>query len=191
MISFLLSIFLNCFSEKYFFCSYFCCSVAQLCPTLCDPMNRSTPGLPIHHQFPEFSQTHVHWVGDAIQPSYLLSSPSPPALNLSQHQGSFPISRLFVSGGESIGAAASASVLPVNILCPVAAIHHLFVWIWGRFFPNSVVWRHLLVVVQYSISLLVYQIPLLPTGRQERKDCSVASSSLKNASIQYTTYIHT
>ena len=55
--------------------------------TLCNPKNRSTPGLPVHHQLPEFTQTHVHWVGDAIQPSHPLSSPSPPALNLSQHQG--------------------------------------------------------------------------------------------------------
>ena len=62
-------------------------SVSQLCPTLCDPMNRSTPGLPVHHQLPEFTQTHVHRVGDAIQPSHPLSSPSPPASNLSQHQG--------------------------------------------------------------------------------------------------------
>ena len=62
-------------------------SVAQSCPTLCDPMNCSTPGLPVHHQLPEFTQTHVHWVRDAIQPSHPLSSPSPPALNLSQHQG--------------------------------------------------------------------------------------------------------
>ena len=64
-------------------------SVAQSCLTLCNPMNRSTPGLPVHHQLPEFTQTHVHWVGDAIQPSHPLSSPSPPALNLSQHQGFF------------------------------------------------------------------------------------------------------
>ena len=56
-------------------------SVAQSCPTLCDPMNRSTPGLPVHHQLPEFTQTHVHRVGDAIQPSHPLSSPSPPAPN--------------------------------------------------------------------------------------------------------------
>ena len=61
----------------------------QSCPALCDPMNRSTPGLPVHHQLPEFTQTHVHWVGDAIQPSHPLSSPSPPVLNLSQHQGLF------------------------------------------------------------------------------------------------------
>ena len=64
-------------------------SVAQSCLTLCDPMNRSTLGLPVHHQLPEFTQTHVHRVGDAIQPSHPLSSPSPPSLNPSQHQGLF------------------------------------------------------------------------------------------------------
>ena len=64
-------------------------SVTQSCPTLCDSMNRSTPGLPVHHQLLEFTQTHIHWVSDAIQPSHPLSSPSPPALNLSQHQGFF------------------------------------------------------------------------------------------------------
>ena len=61
-------------------------SVAQSCPTLCDPMNGSMPGLPVHHQLSEFTQTHVHQVGDAIQPSHPLSSPSPPAPNPSQHQ---------------------------------------------------------------------------------------------------------
>ena len=64
-------------------------SVAQSCPTLCDPMNRSTPGLPVHHQLPEFTQTHVHQVSDAIQPSHPLSSLSPPAPNPSQHQSLF------------------------------------------------------------------------------------------------------
>jgi len=64
-------------------------SVAQSCLTLCDPMNCSMPGLPVHHQLLESTQTHVHLVGDAIQPSYPLSSPSSPALNLSQHQGLF------------------------------------------------------------------------------------------------------
>ena len=69
-------------------------SIAQSCPALCNPMNRSTPGLPVHHQFLEFTQTHVHRVGDAIQPSHPLSSPSPPAPNPSQHQ-SLPMSQLF------------------------------------------------------------------------------------------------
>ena len=64
-------------------------SLTQLCLTLGDPMNHSTPGLPVHHQLPEFTQTHVHRVSDAIQPSHPLSSPSPPAPNPSQHQSLF------------------------------------------------------------------------------------------------------
>ena len=64
-------------------------SVTQSCLTLCDPMDYSMPGFPVHHQLPEPTQTHVHHVGDAIQPFHPLSSPSPPALNLSQHQGLF------------------------------------------------------------------------------------------------------
>ena len=65
------------------------CSAAQSCPTLCDPMNHSTPGLPVHHQLLELTQTHVHRVGDAIQPSHPVSFPSPPAPSPSQHQGLF------------------------------------------------------------------------------------------------------
>ena len=93
----------------------FCCSDAQLCPILCDPMDCSTPGFPVTHHLLYFAQTHVHWDNDAIQPSHPLSSPSPPAFYLSQHQGSFLVSWLFASGGQSIGASASASVLPMNI----------------------------------------------------------------------------
>ena len=66
-------------------------SVTQLCPTLCDPMDCSTPGFPVHYQLPELTQSHVHRVSDAIQPSHLLSSPYPPAFNLSQHQGIFQL----------------------------------------------------------------------------------------------------
>ena len=66
-----------------------CCSVSQSCPTLCDPMDCSTPGLPVLRHLLELAQTHVHWVSGAIQPSHPLSSPSPPAFNLSQHQGLF------------------------------------------------------------------------------------------------------
>ena len=62
-------------------------SVTQLCPTPCNPMNHSTPGLPVHHQLLEFTLTHVHWVNDAIKPSHPLSSPFPPAPNPSKHQG--------------------------------------------------------------------------------------------------------
>ena len=86
-------------------------SVAQSCPTLCDPMNHSTPGLPVHHQLLEFTQTHVLWVSDAIQPSHPLSSPSPPAPNPPQHQ-SFPMSQLFTWGGQGTGVSALASFLP-------------------------------------------------------------------------------
>ena len=81
-----------CFFNRYLFRLYNCHSVssaAQSCWTLCDPMNRSMPGLPFHHQLLEFTQTHVHRVGDAIQPSHPLSSPSPPAPNPSQHQSLF------------------------------------------------------------------------------------------------------
>ena len=79
-------------------------------------MDCSMPGFPIHHQFLELAQTHVHWVGDAIQPSHLLSSPSPPSFNLSQHQGHFQwVSQFFTSGGQSTGASTSAPVFPMNI----------------------------------------------------------------------------
>ena len=86
-------------------------SVAQSCPTLCDPMDCSTPGLPAHHQLLEFTQTHVSWVSDAIQPSHPLSSPSSPTFNLSQHQGLFQ----WVSSSHQVNKVFSASVLPMNI----------------------------------------------------------------------------
>ena len=87
-------------------------SVAQSCPTLCNPMNCSTPGLPVHHQLPEFTQIHVHLVGDVIQPSHPLSSPSPPAPQSLLASESFPVSQLFTWGSQSIGVSALASVLP-------------------------------------------------------------------------------
>ena len=93
---------------------FYYCSVTKLWPTLCDPMDSSTPGLPVLHHLLELAN-YVYWVGDAIQASHPLSSPSPPALNLSQHQGLFPMSWLFTSGGQTIRASASASVLPMNI----------------------------------------------------------------------------
>ena len=79
----------NCIFRPWNLNHYQFSSVAQLCPTLCDPMDCSMPGLPVHHQLPEFTQIHVHCVGDAIQPSHPLSSPSPLAFNLSQYQGLF------------------------------------------------------------------------------------------------------
>ena len=89
-------------------------SVAQSCLTLCDPMDCRTSGLPVHCQLLELTQTHAHQVGDAIQPSYPLASPSPPAFNLPQHQG-FQMSQFFASGGQMLRVSASASVLPMNI----------------------------------------------------------------------------
>ena len=88
-------------------------SVAQSLPTLCDPMDCSMPGIPVHHQLPKLAQTHVHRVSDAIQPSHPLLSPSPPAFNLSKHQGLFRGNKINIQGATSIGA--SASVLPVKI----------------------------------------------------------------------------
>ena len=95
-------------------CCY-CRSVSQSCPTLCNPMHRSTPGFPVLNCLPVFAQTQVHRVGDAIQPPHPLSPSSAPAFSLSQHQGLFQMSELFASGDQSIGASASASVFPMNI----------------------------------------------------------------------------
>ena len=88
--------------------------VTQSCLTLCDPMDCSTPGFPVHHQLPELAQTHVHLVSDAIQPSHPLLSSSPPALNLAQHQGVFQgVSSLHQVA--KVRVSASVSVLPMNI----------------------------------------------------------------------------
>ena len=89
------------------------CSV--LYPTLCYPMDCSMPGFPLHHQLPEVTQTHVHWVGDAFQPSHSLSTPFSSRLQSFPASGPFPVSHFFTSGGQSIGVSASASVLPMNI----------------------------------------------------------------------------
>ena len=89
-------------------------SVTQLCPTLYDPVGCSTPGLPVHHQLTEFTQTHVHSVDDVIQP-YHLCHPFSSHLQSFSASGSFQMSRLFTSGGQSIGVSASALVLTLNI----------------------------------------------------------------------------
>ena len=85
--SVILNCVLNCIRVQFSSVKSF--RLNSLCPTLCNPMNCSMPGLPVHHQLLEFTQIHVHWIGDAIQPSHPLLSPFPPALNLSQHQGLF------------------------------------------------------------------------------------------------------
>ena len=102
-------------------------SVTQSCPALCDPMDCSTPGFPIHHQLPELAQTHVHWVSDAIQPSHPLLSSSPPDFNLSQHE-SFPMSRLFTSGGKKKNKKQVARVLELHLQ------HQPFQWIFTGWF---------------------------------------------------------
>ena len=97
-------------------------SVTQSCPTLCDPTECSTPGLPVHHQLLEFTQTHVHWVGGAIQLSHPLSSPSPPSFNLSQHQGLFQ----WVSSSHQV-----AKVLEIQLQ------HRSFQWIFRTDFLSD------------------------------------------------------
>ena len=108
-----LTVAINVYIQRLFFSQFN--SFPQLCPTLCDPMNHSMPGLPVHHQLPEFTQTHAHWIGDAIQPSHPLSSPSLPTFNLPQHQGLFQ----WVSSSHQVAkvmeVSASTLVLPMNI----------------------------------------------------------------------------
>ena len=124
-------------------------SVAQSCPTLCDPMNRSTPGLPVHHQLPEFTQTCVHWVGDAIQPSHPGSSPSI-SLQSFPVWGSFQMSQFFTSGGQSFGVSASASTLPMSIQDWFNMLSRLVI----TFPPRS---KHLLISWLQSPSAVVLE----------------------------------
>ena len=129
-------------------------SVAQSCPTLCDPMDYSTPGLPVHHQLPEFTQTPVHWVGDAIQPCHPLLPPSPPAFNLPQDQGLFQWV-VSASSGQSIGASASASILPMNIQdwfpLELAGLISLQSKGLSRVFSNTTVQKHQFFGAQRSL----------------------------------------
>ena len=130
-------------------------SVTQSCPTLCNPMNCSTPGLPVNHQHLELAQTHVHRVGDGTQPSHPLSSPSPPAFSLSQHQGVFPMSQFFESGSQSIGALVLASVLPINIQdgFPLEWTGWISLQSKGlsRVFSNTIVQKHQFFGTQLSL----------------------------------------
>ena len=129
-------------------------SVAQCCLTLCDPMDSSTPGLPVHHQVLEFTQTHVHWVGDAIQTSHPLI-PFSSRLQSFPASGSFQMSKFFISGGQSIGVSASASVLPMNIQdwFPLGWTGWISLWSKGlsRVFSNTTVQRHQFFSTQLSL----------------------------------------
>ena len=129
-------------------------SVAQLYLTLCDPMNCSMPGLPVYHQLPEFTQTHVHWVGDAIQPSHP-AVPFSSCLQSFPASGSFQVSQFFASGGQSIGVSASVSVLPVNIQdwFPLGCTGRISLQSKGlsRVFSNTTVQKHPFFGTQLSL----------------------------------------
>ena len=123
---------------------------------LCDTVGHSMSSLPVHHQLPQFTQTH----GDAIQPCHPLSSPSPPTFNLSQHQGNFPMSQFFASGGQSTGVSASASVLPMNIQnwFPLGWTGWIFLQSKGpsRVFSANTVQKHQLYTSSYNPVLLFW-----------------------------------
>ena len=121
------------------------CSVTKSCPPLYNPKDCSTLGFPALHYLPEFAETHVHWVGEAIQPSYPLSSPSPPAFSLSQHQGLFHESVLHIRWPK-YGTSASASVLPTNIQnwfpLGLTTLISLLSKGLSRVFSSTTIWRH-------------------------------------------------
>ena len=125
---------------------------SQSCPTLCDPVDCSMPGFPVHHQLPELPQTYIHRVGDAVQPSHALLSP---CLQSFPASGSFPMSQFFTSGGQSIGVSASASVLPMNIqdrfLLGSTGLISLQSKRLSRVFSNTTVQKHQLFSTQLSL----------------------------------------
>ena len=129
-------------------------SVAQSCPTLCNPMNHSTPGLPVHYKLLEFTQPHAHRVGDAIQRSHPLLPPFSSCVQSFPASGSFPMSQLFTGGGQSIGVSASASVLPMNTqdLSPLGWTGWVFLKSKGqsRVFSNTTVQKHQFFGAQLS-----------------------------------------
>ena len=148
-------------------------SVAQSCPTLCNPMNHSTPGLPVHHQLREFTQTHAHWVGDAIQPSSVI--PFSSCLQSFPTSGSFPMSQLFAWGGQSIGVSASASVLPMNTQdwSPLGWTGWISLQSKGlsRVFSNTTVQKH-----QFIYTLLYTYFLILSTEKPGNSHTSLAMS---------------
>ena len=127
--------------------------VAQLCLTLCNPMDFSMPGLPCNHQLLEFTQTHVHWVSDAIQSSSVV--PCSSSLKSFPASGSFQMSQFFASGGQSIGVSASASVLPLNIQdwFPLGLIGWISLQSKGlsRVFSKTTAQKHQFFSAQFSL----------------------------------------
>ena len=136
-------------------CSFQFSSVAQLCLTLCDPMNCSTPGLPVRHQLLKLAQSPVHWVDDGIQPisSSVIPFSSCPQSFLAS--GSFPMSQFFTSAGQSIGTSASTSALPINIQdwFPLGLIGLISLLSKGlsRIFSNTTVQKHQFLGAQLSL----------------------------------------
>ena len=133
-------------------------SATQSCPTLCNPMDCSIPSLPVHHQLLEFTETHVHWVSDTIQPSHPLSSPFSSRLQSFPASGTFPISQFFASGGQSIGVSASV----FQWICPSNYIQGWFPLGWtgwismqskglSRVFSNTTVQKHQFFSTQLSL----------------------------------------
>ena len=137
------------------FSPYCCCSVAKSCQNLCDSMDCSILVSSVRRYLPEYSQIHIHWVGDAIQSSHPLLSPSPPAFNLSQHQGHFQWVSSSHQVGKVIGISASASVLPVNTQdwSPLGWTGQISLQSKGlsRVFSNSTVQKHRLFGAQLSL----------------------------------------
>jgi len=132
-----------------------CCSVIKSCSTLFSSMNCSAPGFPILHYLPEFAQTHAHWVNDIIQPSHPLLSPfssCPQSFPVSEY---FPVSQLFTSSGQSTGASASTSVLPMNIQgwFPLGLTGLISLQSKGlsRVFSSTIVWKHQFFGIQSSL----------------------------------------
>jgi len=142
--------------EKLFIitnCGYYCCLITQSCLTLWDPMDCKTPGFPVLHYLPEFPQTHVHWVSDAIQPAHPLSCPSPPAVNHSTASRTSPLSQLFTSSGQNIGA--SSSRIPMNSQCwfplGLSGLISLLAKGVSNVFSSVTVWNHQFFSAQPSL----------------------------------------
>ena len=144
-------------------------SIAQSCLTHCDPMNCSTPGLPVHHQLLEFIQTHVHRVGDTIQLSHPLLSPSPPAPQPLPASESFPMSQLFTWGGQSIGVSPSASVPPTNTQdwSPLRWTGWISLQSKGlsRVFSNTTVQKHQLILLRSAFFIVQLSHPYMTTEK--------------------------
>ena len=131
------------------------CSVAQSCPTLCNPMDYSAAGFSVLHHLLELAKTHVHWVSDVIQPSCPILIPFSSCLQSFPGSGSFPVSQYFASGGQNFGASVSTSVLPMNIQdwFPLGLTGWISLQSKGlsRVFSNSTVWKHQFFSTQPSL----------------------------------------